>query len=47
MGQRQKAIAAMVRAGHGFGLARAIVSLPPGALIDLDDLADRAQLTAM
>jgi regulatory protein len=28
---REKAIAAMVRAGHGFGLARAIASLAPGA----------------
>jgi len=29
--ERQKAIAAMVRAGHGFELARKIVNLSPGA----------------
>lgn len=28
--QRQRALAAMIRAGHGFGLARAIVALEPG-----------------
>ncbi len=39
---REKAIAAMVRAGHGFGLARAIAMLPPGASIELDDLRERA-----
>jgi len=38
---RQKALAAMTRAGHGFGLARAIVDLPPGKEIDRDDLAER------
>lgn len=32
--QRDKAIAAMLRAGHGFALARAIVDLPPGHSID-------------
>jgi regulatory protein len=31
---RERALAAMIRAGHGFGLARAIVDLPPGASID-------------
>lgn len=31
---REKWIAAMVRAGHGFGLARAIASLAPGAEFD-------------
>jgi regulatory protein len=40
--EREKALAAMVRAGHGFGLARAILSLPPGESVDHDDLADRA-----
>lgn len=29
--QREKQIAAMVRGGHGFALARALVELPPGA----------------
>ena len=38
---RQRALAAMLRAGHGFALARAIVDLPQGAEIDLDMLADR------
>lgn len=32
--QREKAIAAMLRAGHGFALARTIVDLPPGHRID-------------
>jgi regulatory protein len=32
--QREKALAAMIRAGHRFGLARAIVDLPPGTEID-------------
>lgn len=31
---RERALAAMVRAGHGFTLARAIVDLPPGAPTD-------------
>jgi regulatory protein len=40
--QREKAIAAMVRAGHGFGLAKAIVGLAPGEAVDPDELAQRA-----
>jgi regulatory protein len=43
--QREKWIAAMVRAGHGFGLARAIGTLEPGASIDLDELNERAGIT--
>jgi regulatory protein len=39
--ERQKALAAMTRAGHGFGLARAIVELRPGAPIDHEELAER------
>ncbi len=35
---RDKALGAMVRAGHGFALARAIVQLAPGAAIDHDEL---------
>ena len=31
---REKALAAMVRAGHGFRLAKAILALPPGADVD-------------
>jgi regulatory protein len=45
--QRERAIAAMVRAGHSFGLARAIADLPPGATVDPEDLRDRARLTAI
>ena len=39
---RERAIAAMLRAGHGFGLARAIVDLDPGAEPDRDELSQRA-----
>jgi regulatory protein len=39
--QRQKWISAMVRAGHGFALAKAIAALPPGAEIDIDQLRER------
>jgi regulatory protein len=37
---RQKAVAAMVRAGHSFGLSNRIVRLRPGAPIDREQLAD-------
>jgi regulatory protein len=40
--ETEKALAAMVRAGHGFDLARAIVVMPPGADIDPDELRERA-----
>jgi regulatory protein len=36
---RDKAIGAMLRAGHGFGLARAIVALRPGENYDPEELA--------
>jgi regulatory protein len=39
---QERAVAAMVRAGHGFALARAIVGLAPGTEFDLDELAERA-----
>jgi regulatory protein len=39
--ERQRALAAMTRAGHGFGLAQAIVGLRPGVPIDREDLAER------
>jgi regulatory protein len=42
--EREKALAAMVRAGHGFDLARAIVNLAPGSEINLDQLAERGRL---
>ena len=41
----EKQIAAMVRAGHDFALARAIASLAPGSDLDLDQLAGSARLT--
>jgi regulatory protein len=41
---REKAIAAMVRAGHSFALARAIAILPPGAAVELEGLAEQAGL---
>jgi regulatory protein len=43
--QREKWISAMVRAGHGFALARAIAMLPQGADIDVDQLRESARLT--
>jgi regulatory protein len=42
--EREKAIGAMVRAGHGFAIARAITALPPGGPIELDALAEKAGL---
>lgn len=35
---RDKALAAMIRAGHGFELAKAVVDMPPGTEIDLNEL---------
>lgn len=40
--QREKWIAAMVRAGHSIGLSRAISHLAPGAEIDRDGLGEHA-----
>jgi hypothetical protein len=37
----------MVRAGHGFDVARAIVGLAPGAPVELEELAERGRLTPM
>ena len=42
---RDRAIAAMLRAGHGFALARAIVGLAPGAAVELDQLAECVRFT--
>ena len=39
--EREKALAAMIRAGHPFALAREIVGLPPGSDVDLPDLIER------
>lgn len=38
---RERAIAAMIRAGHSFDLARAIVSLDPGGEFVLEELAEK------
>jgi regulatory protein len=42
--QREKWIAAMIRAGHGFALARAISVLAPGAEINSDELREHARI---
>ncbi len=42
---RDKAIAAMVPAGHPFGLARATAEIEPGAGVDMHELAEKARLT--
>lgn len=38
---RERALAAMVRAGHGFELSRAIVSLKPGVEPDIESLVEK------
>jgi regulatory protein len=43
--ERDKWLGAMVRAGHAFPLARAIVRLAPGAEIDAQSLAESAGVT--
>ena len=35
---KEKALAAMIRAGHRFELAKAILALPPGSEVDIDQL---------
>ena len=42
---REKEIAAMIRAGHPFPVAKAILSCPVGAEVDLREIADRLGLT--
>lgn len=44
--EREKAIAAMIRAGHGFALARAIAELGPGEPFDVQELENCAGFTA-
>jgi regulatory protein len=39
---RQREIAAMVRAGHGFQLANAIAAIEPGSELDIELLAEKA-----
>lgn len=41
--QREKWIAALVRGGHSFALARAISVLAPGAAVDTDMLRDQSR----
>ncbi|HWI88585.1 MAG TPA: RecX family transcriptional regulator [Sphingomicrobium sp.] len=36
--EKEKALAAMIRAGHGFELSKAILALPPGTEVDADQL---------
>jgi regulatory protein len=43
--RREKAIAAMVRAGHSFAIARAIVDWPADRAVEQQEIADRAGLT--
>lgn len=38
---RERALAAMVRAGHGFEIARTIVDCDPGEMPDLDELQEK------
>lgn len=38
----QRALAAMVRAGHGFGLANAILNLEPGDDVSIEILAEKS-----
>jgi regulatory protein len=40
---RERALAALVRAGHGFELARAVVDIQPGSEIDLNDLDEKSR----
>ena len=42
--QREKWIAAMVRAGHGFASHGPFAALTPGAEVDLDQLRERFRL---
>lgn len=44
--EREKWIAAMLRAGHPFGLARAIAGLAPGAAVDTADLTENSRFNA-
>ena len=37
--EKEKALAAMIRAGHGFDLSRTILALPPGSDVDPDQLS--------
>ena len=38
---RERALAAMIRAGHGFALSKAILALQPGSDVDIETLAEK------
>lgn len=40
---RERALAAMIRAGHGFDLAKAVVDADPGSDLDLEELKEKAR----
>ena len=40
---RERALAAMIRAGHGFELAKAVVDAEPGSEIDLEELREKGR----
>ena len=42
---REKAVGAMIRAGHGFGLARAIAEMPPRSDADPEAVAEELRTT--
>jgi regulatory protein len=39
---RERALAAMIRAGHDFALAKAIIALEPGSEVDLELIAEKS-----
>jgi regulatory protein len=39
---QEKALAAMIRAGHGFSLAKAILALEPGTKVSIEMLEEKA-----
>ena len=40
--QRERALAAMIRAGHSFALSKAVLALEPGSDVDVESLAEKA-----
>ena len=44
--EREKALAAMIRAGHGFALSKAILVLAPGDPVDVEELEAKYRLIA-
>ncbi|MGI8705441.1 MAG: regulatory protein RecX [Sphingomicrobium sp.] len=40
--ERERALAAMIRAGHPFALSRSILSLEPGSEVDVESLSEKA-----